>query len=99
MLSQEQIKQVEHSFKHGDFLVFQIVGKGVFVTDRVYKHRKNAPIEFKQCQEVDESCFEGDEYSGDLLPKEMTFILNDPYAGNAHTIASVYYSDDIKEVI
>lgn len=97
MLTKEQIKQVEHSFKHGDSFVFQIEGRGVFVADKIYKHKKEATVEFKECYEVNESCFEGSEYYGETCGPEKHFILADPYVDNPNTIASIYYSDEIKE--
>ena len=98
MLTKEQITQVEHSFKHGDCFVFQIEGRGVFMAERVLKHRKEATVEMRECHEIDESCFQNDgEYYGDVKEKELNFILDDPYVENENTIASIYYLDEIKE--
>lgn len=97
MLTEEQIKKVEYSFKHGDAFVFKIEGRGVFVAERVLKHRKEATVEFREVFEVNESCFEGDEYFGDVCGPEKMFILDDPYADNNNMVASVYYLDEIKE--
>lgn len=97
MLTKEQIKKVEHSFKHGDAFVFHIEGRGVFVADKTYKHRKEATVEFKECYEVNESCFEGDDYYGETCGSQKNFILDDPYADEPNIIASVYYQDEIKE--
>lgn len=100
MLTKEQIKQVEHSFKHGDGFVFVIEDRGVFVADRVLKHRKEATVEMRDCAEVDETCFgPNGEYDGDITNAPLkNFILDDPYADYDNTVASIYYSDEIKEV-
>jgi len=96
MLTKEQIRQVEHSFKHGDTFVFVIEGRGVFVAERIIKHHKKGTIEFREVYEVDETCFEDDEYFGSTRGPEKIFILNDPYAGNNNIVASIYHADEIK---
>lgn len=97
MLTLAQFRQVEDSFRHGDELVFRIEGRGVFVADRVLKHKKEATIEMRGCFEVDETCFYDEDYFGDTLGKEINFILADPYAGYDSAVATVYYEDEIKE--
>lgn len=97
MLTQEQIEQINHSFKHGDAIVFQIERRGVFVADRVFKHRKEATIEFRECYEVDETCFEGNNYYGETLGDEKNFILDDAYVESPNTVGTFYYADEIKE--
>ena len=98
MLTKEQIKQVEHSYKNGDDIVIQI-GDKVYVAQECFKHRKEATVEFQGCQEVDESCFEPNgEYYGDVLPNEKNFILEDHLADNNNLVETVYYDDEIKEV-
>lgn len=99
MLSEEQIKKVEHSFKHGDAFVFVIEGRGVFVADRVLKHKKEATVEMREVYEVNEKCFNDGDYYGDTWGPEMMFILSDPYADNANLVASRYYQDEIKEEV
>ena len=99
MLSKEQIKQVENSFSNGDDIVFQIENR-VFVAEEVLKHKKEATIEFVNCQEIDESCFESNgEYYGDVLPETKTYILQDCYADNNNAVATYYYEDEIEEII
>lgn len=94
-MTREQIKQIEHSYKHGDALVFR-VGEKVFVTDSILKHRKEATIEMVDCNEVDETCFANNgEYYGDTLPKSYRIILNDPYADNENVVAAEYYEDEL----
>lgn len=95
MLSTEQIKKIEHSFKHGDNLVFT-VNTRTFVSDTILKHRKEATIEMMHCSEIDESCFDSNgEYNGDVLPGLWRVILQDPYADSSITVASLYYRDEI----
>ena len=96
MLNKSQIEQVEHSFKHGDAFVFQIEGR-VFVAETVLKHKKEATVEFQECFEVDETCFEGNEYYGETLNQEKLIILKDPCADNDYAIESIYYQDEIIE--
>ena len=99
-MDQEKINKIEYAFKHGDCFVFQIEGRGVFVAERVLKHKKEATVEMCESYEVDDTCFQEDgEYYGDTKGAPVTFILDDPYADNASTIASVYYLDEIKEEI
>lgn len=99
MLSEEQIKQVEYAFKHGDAFVFVIEGHGVFVADRVLKHKKEATVEMREVYEINESCFSDDEYYGDTCGPEKMFILSDPYADNPNLVASRYYQDEIREEV
>lgn len=99
MLSEEQIKQVEYAFKHGDAFVFVIEGRGVFVADRVLKHKKEATVEMREVYEVNAQCFDGDEYYGDACEPELMFILSDPYADNPNLVASRYYQDEIREEV
>ena len=100
MLTKEQIKQVEHSFKHSNVLVAQI-GNKVYACERTLKHKKEGTIELRECYEIDESCFhqgKDEEDYGETVGKEKNFILEDCYAGNDNLVASVYYDDEIKEV-
>ena len=99
MLSDLQITQVEHAFKHGDAFVFVIIGRGVFVADRVLKHKKEATVEMREVFEIDESCFSGNEYYGDTCGPEKMFILDDPYADNPNLVASRYHRDEIREEV
>lgn len=99
MLTKSQIKQVIHSYKHGEYMVVTI-GDKVFVCEEVLKHPKEATVELRNCQEVDESCFEPNgEYYGETLGQDFTYILDDPCADQPELIATVYYSDEIKEVL
>ena len=97
-MTNEQFKLVEESFsRSADCLVFKI-GERVFVTDTIFKHKKQGTIEFQDCNEIDESCFvSSDEYYGDTLPKIYNIILNDPYADNQNAVASSYYDDELVE--
>ena len=97
-MTKQQIKQIEHSFKHSNVLVAQI-GKKVYVCERTLKHKKEGTIELRECYQVDESCFhEGEEpYYGETVGKEKNFILADPYADEPNCVASIYYEDEIKE--
>lgn len=99
MLSEEQIKKVEHAFKHGDAFVFVIEGRGVFVADRVLKHKKEATVEMREVYEVNEKCFNDNDYYGDTWGPEMMFILSDPYADNPNLVASRYYQDELREEV
>lgn len=96
-MTNQQIYQIEQSYRNGDCMVFQI-GKRVFVAETVLKHRKNATIEFQDCQEVDETCFgENGEYDGDVLDEVKNFILEDPCADEPNCVASIYYDDEVKK--
>ena len=98
MLTDEQIKQIEHSFKHGNSTVI-VVDSKVYVADEVLKHRKEATVEFRGCCEVNETCFESNgEYFGETLPEEHTVIINDTYANNPYMYASLYYEDEIVSI-
>ena len=100
MLSNEQIKQVEHSYSHSDCLVFS-VGEKVYVAESCLKHRKESTIEMVECAEIDESCFSPDgEYYGDVTSSPLkTIILDDPCANNEHCVASKYYEDEIRSEV
>lgn len=96
-MTNQQINQINQSYRHGDTMVFQI-GNKVFVAETVLKHRKQGTVEFRECQEVDETCFgENGEYDGDVLDEVKNFILADPYADQPNCVASIYYEDEIKE--
>lgn len=97
-MTKEQIKQIEQSFRHSDDMVFSISGR-VFVAEKVLKHRKEATVEMVNCQEIDETCFEGENYYGDVLPETKTIILDDPFADQQNMVASVYYTDEVREVL
>ena len=98
MLNETQIKQVEHSFKHGDETVI-VVGSKVYVADEVVKCKHEAKVEFRGCYEVDETCFTKDgEYYGDTLDKEYILVLDDEYAGNNNVYNSKYYEDEIERI-
>ena len=54
----------------------------------------------QDCSEVDSTCFEKNgEYYGDVCPRSYNIILADPYAGNDYEVASVYYEDEIVELV
>lgn len=98
MLTEEQIKKVEHSVKHGDATVIVVANK-VYVANEVLKHHKEATVEFVDCNEVDESCFESDgEYIGEILPGEKTIIVADAYPESDCVYASYYYEDEVKVI-
>lgn len=96
-MTKEQFNQVEESFSHSDCLVFKI-GERVFVTEDIFKHQKEGTIEFQDCSEVDESCFESNgDYYGDVLSGSYNIILNDPYADKPNLVAVNYYGDELIE--
>ena len=96
-MTKEQFNQVEESFSHSDCFTFKI-GERVFVTEDIFKHQKQGTIEFQDCNEVDESCFDSDgEYYGDVLPSSYNIILNDPYADEPNIVATNYYCDELVE--
>ena len=97
MLTEAQIKQVEHSYKHGDTFVFKIEGRGVFISDKYSKNKEEKTITFKECYEVDESDFSGSEYYGDFHGPKRTFVLEDPFGGHPNIYASRYKEKEIKE--
>ena len=97
-MTQAQIKQIEDSFRNGDCLVFQI-GEKVYVSDQVYKHRKEATIEMKCCNEIDITCFEPNgDYWGDVLPGQYNIILQDHLADFDNSIESRYYDDEVVSI-
>ena len=96
MLTYDQVQKIKRSFKHGDFFVFNIEDR-VFIAGTILKHRKEATIEFKECFEIDETCFEGDEYYGETKSEEKVIILEDTYADYENVVASFYYKDEVKE--
>ena len=93
-MTKEQIAQINHSYKHGDYFVFQ-VGERVFVAEKCYKHRKEACITFQGCQEVDETCFYNGEYYGDTLSETKTISLQDHLADYENQIETIYYEDEL----
>lgn len=98
-MTKEQIKKIEQSFRNGDDIVFSISGR-VFIAEKCYKHRKEAMIEFRNCQEIDETCFEPNgDYYGDVLSEVKDIIvLDDPFPENPNMVASVYYEDEIRRM-
>ena len=99
MLSKNQIRQINNSFKHSDCVVFTI-GEKVYVAEKCYKHAKEGTIEMVECYEIDETCFEPNgEYYGETLSDMSTIILEDTYADNPNMVATVYYEDEVKEII
>ena len=96
MLTYDQVQQVKHSFKHGDDFVFQIEGR-VFVAETVLKHKKEATVEFQECYEIDETCFEGEDYYGETLSEEKLIIIEDTFADYENIVSSFYYQDEVKE--
>lgn len=97
MLNEQQLKQVENSFKHSNVLVARI-GEEVYVCERTLKHKKEGTIELRECYKVDETCFEENgEYYGETLNEEKNFIMEDYYANYDYAVASIYFEDEIKE--
>lgn len=98
-MTKEQIALIEEAFSNGDVLVIQ-VGDKVYITEEdVLKHKKEATVEFTECSEVDESCFNSDgTYDGDCLEKLYTIILQDPCADNNNAVETVYYEDEIVSI-
>lgn len=99
MLTKEQYKMIEHSYKNGDELVFKIEDRAFICFGGITYH-KNKTYTLKDCSEVDITCFEkdGTEYWGDFLPKTYNITVKDPYNGktkNSCLIASQYYKQDI----
>ena len=99
-MTKEQIALIEEAFSSGDVLVIQ-VGDKVYITEEdVLKHKKETTIEFTKCSEVDESCFNPDgTYYGDCLNNLYTIILKDPCADNNNVVETVYYDDEVVEII
>ena len=98
MLTDEQIAQVEHSFKHGDTLVFVVANLGVFVADKVNKHKNEGTVEMKECYQVDEACFLDGDYNGDVSHQVKKMVLKDPYKDTPCLIATRYEHSEIMEV-
>ena len=97
-MNEQQLRKIEHSFKHSNCCVFRI-GERVFVSEEALKHRKEATIEFVECYEIDETCFENGEYYGETLNERKTIILADPYADNENIVETNYYEDELVEEI
>ena len=101
MLTKEQYHMVERSFHHSG-LVFKLEER-VFQTEDIIYH-KNGTITFKDCIEIDETCFEedGTEYYGDFLNNPLvTITVKDPNpkgTKNSCCIASQYYDEDVIEI-
>lgn len=96
MLSKEQFKQVEESFRHSDSLVVRI-GELVYVCEEALKHRKDGTIELRECYEVDETCFDKNgDYYGETTGEERNFILEDHLADNDNLVETIYYDDELK---
>ena len=95
-MTEEQFCSVQDSYKHSDTLVFQ-VGKKIYISEEVLKHRKEATIEMMNCSEVDDTCFDdnGYDYDGTVCPGLFRIILQDPFAEFDNTVASVYYDDEV----
>ena len=91
MKTAEQIlKDVEESFGCcGDYTAI-IVDNKVYSCDKVIKHI-NGTIEFKNCSQVDETCYEPNgEYIGDILPGLTTFIFKDKYPAKRNTMFGLF---------
>ena len=99
-MTQEQINKINQSFSHSDSIVIQ-VGDKIYVADDLIKRRKYGEIQFKDCSEINESCFESNgEYYGDVCGGPLVDIyLDDPYADEPNEVATVYYQDELREVI
>lgn len=99
-MTSEQILKIIHSFRHGDSIVFK-VGEKIFVAfEGCRKYRKEAQIQMKNCDEVDETCFDiNGDYNGDTKGDNVDIFLQDPYADNENEVATIYYNDEIIEVI
>lgn len=103
MITEEQYKMIQYSYKHGGGLVFR-VEKRVFVSFGKITYHRNKTYTFEDCSEVDITCFEkdGTEYWGDICPSEKSIkiTVKDPYDGatkNSCCIATQYYKEDIVE--
>ena len=101
MLTEEQYKMIEYSYKHGGGFVFRIE-KRVFVSFGKITYHRNKTYTFEDCSEVDITCFEkdGTEYWGEICPSKKTIkiTVKDPYDGGTAKgwwIASQYYKEDI----
>ena len=99
-MTNEQFQMVEESYGNGDALVFK-VGERVFVCEEALKHRKEATVEMVDCSEIDETCVtKSGEYYGDVISApSFTMILADPYADYPDEVATIYYEDELREVI
>ena len=99
-MTPQQLRKINNSFSHSDSIVFQI-GDRVFVADDLVKRRKYGEIQFKDCSEIDESCFDSNgNYDGDVCKGPLVDIyLDDPYADYPNEFATLYYQDELREVI
>ena len=99
-MTTEQLKKIEHSFKHGDGFVFVFDDKVYVSFSDTKKHKRHKTIEIKSCNEIDESCFtaEGGYYGEVKEGKEYNFIFRDPYAGNENVLAAIYYLEDLVKI-
>lgn len=96
MLTKKQRQIINHSLKHSDGAVLiTIEGVGDYIALDSAKHRKEATIEFMNASLVDDSCFYGDNYYGDVRPENFTIILNDPWADNPNLIETRFYKDEL----
>lgn len=96
MLTKEQRDIVEQSLKHcGDVVLISIEGVGDYIATEVFKHRKEASIEFRNASLVDESCFYGKNYYGDVKPENFTIILADHLADNENLVETRFYKDEL----
>lgn len=101
MLTEKQYHMVERSYHHSG-LVFKVEER-VFHTEDIIYHR-NKTITFKDCIEINETCFEedGTKYYGEYLNTPLLSItVKDPNrkgTKNSCWIASQYYIEDIVKV-
>ena len=56
-MTEEQIRKINYSFKHGDELVFTLDDKVYVAFGSIKKHKEEKTVEIRECHEVDNSCF------------------------------------------
>lgn len=96
MLTKKQRQIIDHSLKHSDGAVLiTIEGVGDYIATDHLKHRKEGTIEFVNASLVDDSCFYGENYYGDVKPGNFTIILADHLADNENLVETRFYADEL----
>ena len=97
-MDRHDLRMVEQSYRNGDSLPIMI-GDRIFVADEWFKHKKEGTIEFV-ADEVDRTCFEDNgEYYGETIGRMWRIILADHLVDCNNAIETIYYDDEIVEMI